>query len=509
MEYLGHTQNAEYFNSVSPHDQAMKNLSQKSFRPHRTYDDLNTRTGFTLDRSLTAMPWRPDNYSQLSKIQPSISVVQQNRQLCRPLSMRCSLTELEGIKVPPVYSAARNSLYTRYSANDWLAKSKGNFNVCEKARQLGEQTRVDAFRLGKETDDKTKRTQEDVDKKLDDRMNDIEHWKRELNMETDAMITEIERLDELIKITTKLLFDMEKPLHIAQECLYNREKRQGVDLVHDAVEKELLMEIDTIKTIQNNLKAMLDKMANQQKMNREAKRMMEIDSDDKFKAWQIDGNAKRMNNHSPNVRLVPGVENINNCICVPESWQKFTSDNINRSQSLRDASRQLREECETLLGESQHNMLKQFGRTNQELTQRIQEYINTRNASQHHLTKLLQEIFEQEKILQFLKKCIADKEAYLKVAQSRLEIRLHRDNMERCRDQAQTRLLQEVYELRESVEQLKSQLNTTEDALQVLMKSRFALEKDIAIKDNSIFIDREKCLGIRKTFPIAPRACIP
>ena len=38
-----------------------------------------------------------------------------------------------------------------------------------------------------------------------------------------------------------------------------------------------------------------------------------------------------------------------------------------------------------------------------------------------------------------------------------------------------------------------------------LLKAKSALEHDLSVKNNSLFIDREKCLGIRKTFPMAPK----
>ena len=54
------------------------------------------------------------------------------------------------------------------------------------------------------------------------------------------MIQEINDLAEAKRVLEKTLAETANPLHIAQECLYNREKRQGIDLVHDPVERELI-----------------------------------------------------------------------------------------------------------------------------------------------------------------------------------------------------------------------------------------------------------------------------
>ena len=58
---------------------------------------------------------------------------------------------------------------------------------------------------------------------------------------------------------------------------------------------------------------------------------------------------------------------------------------------------------------------------------------------------------KQEKHIQQLKKGIRDKENPLKVAQSRLEARTHRPDMELCRDPPHHRIVEEVGQIQESV----------------------------------------------------------
>ena len=70
------------------------------------------------------------------------------------------------------------------------------------------------------------------------------------------------------------------------------------------------------------------------------------------------------------------------------------------------------------------------------------------------------------------------------------------------------RLVEEVFEIQETVDRLKMKLRESENALQHLLRTKCALEHDLSIKNNSLFIDRERCLGLRKTYPLAPRiAC--
>ena len=53
--------------------------------------------------------------------------------------------------------------------------------------------------------------------------------------------------------------------------------------------------------------------------------------------------------------------------------------------------------------------------------------------------QVLQEIFDMEKNIEFLKKAIQDKEAPMQVAQTRLDTRIRRPNVELCRDPVQHR----------------------------------------------------------------------
>lgn len=67
------------------------------------------------------------------------------------------------------------------------------------------------------------------------------------------------------------------------------------------------------------------------------------------------------------------------------------------------------------------------------------------------------------------------------------------------------RLVTEVREIEETMGQLRERLQAAEGALQTLVKTKVSLEHDISIKANSLFLDQEKCMGMRKTFPSTPR----
>ncbi len=61
-------------------------------------------------------------------------------------------------------------------------------------------------------------------------------------------------------------------------------------------------------------------------------------------------------------------------------------------------------------------------------------------------------------------------------------------------------------QIHESIDLLHRKLAEAEQALQDLLMNKARLEHDLKIKANSLFIDREKCLSSRKSFPVVTLA---
>lgn len=66
-------------------------------------------------------------------------------------------------------------------------------------------------------------------------------------------------------------------------------------------------------------------------------------------------------------------------------------------------------------------------------------------------------------------------------------------------------LVSEVMEIEDTIYKLRERLVEAENTLQTLLKTKVALEHDLSIKANSLFLDQEKCMSIRKSFPSMPR----
>uniref|UniRef100_A0A671KT12 Tektin n=1 Tax=Sinocyclocheilus anshuiensis TaxID=1608454 RepID=A0A671KT12_9TELE len=75
------------------------------------------------------------------------------------------------------------------------------------------------------------------------------------------------------------------------------------------------------------------------------------------------------------------------------------------------------------------------------------------------------------------------------------------DGWEFCPEQNHTK----VREIEDTIHKLRERLMEAENTLQTLVKTKVALEHDLSIKANSLFLDQEKCMGTRKSFPSTPR----
>jgi len=109
---------------------------------------------------------------------------------------------------------------------------------------------------------------------------------------------------------------------------------------------------------------------------------------------------------------------------------------------------------------------------------------------------------EVEETIEKLRRAIADKQNPMKLAQTRLEGRSERPNVELCRDGVQYRLVEEVTIIGQSVEKLRESLAAAEDAAKALRRQQLEIEGDLAVKANTLYVDETECAGIRRSINI-------
>ncbi|XP_016361926.1 tektin-4-like [Sinocyclocheilus anshuiensis] len=183
-------------------------------------------------------------------------------------------------------------------------------------------------------------------------------------------------------------------------------------------------------------------------------------------------------------------------VCDEEVWCKFTVDNLRLAEREEVASQALRRLIERVLQEMAEDLRTRCAAVDRALNQCCMELSQAKTQLELHLAQILEQIGAQERNISSLQQAVYDKEAPLRVAQSRLHYRTFRPNMEPCRDQPQLSLLGEASELNSTVSALQQQLYEARKSFSDLEESKLSLEKDISCKTNSLLIDREKCMTL-------------
>ncbi|XP_033032472.1 tektin-4 [Trachypithecus francoisi] len=389
----------------------------------------------------------------------------------------------------------------KYLLEEWFQNCYARYHQAFADRDQSERQRHESQQLASETQALAQRTQQDSTRRVGERLQDMHGWKSELQREVEALGAETDLLLAQKQRLERALDATEVPFSIATDNLQCRERRQHPNLVRDCVETELLKEAELIRNIQELLKRTIMQAVSQIRLNREHKETCEMDWSDKVEAYNIDETCGRHHSQSTQVQAHPHSTTFQESASTPETWAKFTQDNLCRAQRERLASANLRVLVDCILRDTSEDLRLQCDAVNLAFGRRCEELEDARHKLQQHLHKTLREITDQEHNVAALKQAIKDKEAPLRVAQTRLYLRSRRPNVELCRDAAQFRLVSEVEELNMSLAALREKLLEAEQSLRNLEDTHMSLEKDITAMTNSLFIDRQKCMAHRTRYP--------
>ncbi|XP_073421814.1 tektin-1 isoform X1 [Dendrobates tinctorius] len=390
----------------------------------------------------------------------------------------------------------------KFLPKEWSLANQTQYASAEIQRSRSERLVAESQRLVDEVEKTTQKTQNDVNKKLEQRLDEIEFWKKELDNKLEDTVNDIEQLLAYNTRLEKALESCMEPLSIAQQCLLEREKRVGIDLVHDEVELELFKEVEVIQGVVALLQRTLEQITEQIRLSRSAKYSLEKDLKDKFEALKLDNHCSTLTNNTPDIKYIPIAVTVQGNSVTPTEWEDFSNTNIEKAEKQRNNAVALRALIDSILSETACDMRKQCDTVNFALRRRVAETKDAKNKLEVHLTKVMDEISSQEKNIENLKKAIADKEGPIKVAQTRLETRMLRPNVEHCRDPVQYRLITEVQEIATNVERLREALNQAEAELKGLIRKQLSLEEEIQVKENTLYIHEVICMQMREAISI-------
>nr|KAF6442548.1 tektin 5 [Rousettus aegyptiacus] len=389
MEFLGTTQTANY---CSPR----KTCDYTALPPAVPAPEIQE----------CYQPYYLPGYRYLHSWRPSLFYKISNTQTCQDDQATCR----SALRPPTILPALRSALFCRYSPHDWDQSNQLQIRGAEASRLWAGRLMGDSMRLMQDKDQLTQQMQQGTCRNLSQRLSDIGFWKSELGYELERLLNENCSMDTVKKRLECAAEEANCPLQVALECLYQREKRIGIDLVHDNVEKNLIQEVDLLKCCQEQMRKLAQRIEIQMRDNRDAQHALERDLGDKNSAQFIDEKCFNLRNTSDCISFFHGMEKVDGTVSVPETWAKFSNDNIRHSQNMRANSIRLREEAENLFENLSNQMWKQFTNTNLAFKARISEVMDVKNKLQTQLAKTLQEIFQTENTIMLLERSIMAKE---------------------------------------------------------------------------------------------------
>lgn len=293
------------------------------------------------------------------------------------------------------------------------------------------------------------------------------------------------------------------PESIVKECIDKRATRPDTELVRDHVEEELVNELALIAEIRRLLMKTLEDFQSQQVENRTARQRLEYDWSDKKEAYEIDTLNTGLNNSSRTIMFRPGAVRQPPEQASEKYWEHFSMETLDDCEKCRAKSVALRNTLNSIMMNAARDIRTQADIVEKALTSRINCTQEAVQRFENDLRNVLQDLADVENRILNMQRRIESFDASMKVAQTRMDNRSYRPNVENCRDLAQQALIDGVHTIQSSVSAMLHEKEEAERVKVDLVNARSKLEREIMLKRRTLFIDRERCMLLRSHYPSA------
>jgi len=387
----------------------------------------------------------------------------------------------------------------KYQVRDWQQHNDRLIHTSRANRDDSNTVRATAADLSRNAQYDLQKTQREVQNQLTLRIDDIATREADLGKSMEATFKEIGKLENHMDTVRSANQAKDLPLEIAKQCTEWRRSRMTIDNVKDDVERQLTKEEQLLNTIKTTLDRREADCTEQLRLLRSAHHQLEQDKGDKSQALSLDmlcndmlTTTRGLNNFASATRIDP------NSVHVPD-WDNYTDDNIGKASREQNTSEMLREAIDAYLKSSTDALNAQTNATDDAFNTRISETAAAKHLDESNLSKTRSELAEQAQTIADLERLIQEQDGPLKMAETRLNTRSRRPNVELVHDTAQDKLISEVNQIVGVIERLKLQQAEAESAHRALVRAENSLLQDIAVKTNSLEIDN-RCMSRRQQF---------
>jgi len=396
-----------------------------------------------------------------------------------------------------------------YTIPDW---HQANANIQSDAtdqRDFSNAAKYDARRTADVTYSKTRWEKHLNDVRLEDRINDIEKWRNELERVLANADAEVRALSDFKDNCDHALAAKAIPEAANAECLAIRSQRREIDHVLDKVNDELLHEEKVIAEAKRILAVRSQEAFDHLMKLKGAREALAADLGGKYQAIDVDSNALGINEQSSGLSYIKDLSQVALGNSDPAAWNAFSQTNRDNMEQMIAASIQLRDLIETDIQNTANDLEAQRLATNYAFRNRIHEFEQAKSELIWQQDRTNEELAEIEAEIRGIEKAIADKAGPLKVAYTRLELRKERPGIENCKDAPALGLHDEIRTLEQSLDELRGRLATAHEARDRLAKTLATIGHDLDLKVNSLNLDNQS-MDVRKklTVPLARTAMI-
>ncbi|XP_032664220.1 tektin-4 isoform X1 [Odontomachus brunneus] len=338
---------------------------------------------------------------------------------------------------------------------------------------------------------------------LKTRANLVHRHKTQLEHAITAITEEIRLLETERRRVQQSLLVLTTPTSIAGEFLQLRCSRLESDLVRDDVEEQLVKEVTLCSEVENLLNRILEQIKLQIVELKTVKARLENDWSDKIHTYNIESVSVNLSNDSSQIMWRAGSTRFPTVHSTPTSYENFTQECLNAYETAIRKSTDLRSTLNKLYIDFIKDLRDQATRVDVALEEKVKLTQDVLRQLEIELLRCLQELANTEKLIVELRDSKKGLNNAMKLAQTRLDNRLFRRNIENCRDMPQLTLIEEVKSIGERISAVLAELKRAEECQAKLIKTRSILEHEIMVKQKTLYIDREQGQLLRSRYPSA------
>ncbi|KAF9822462.1 hypothetical protein SFRURICE_006545 [Spodoptera frugiperda] len=342
---------------------------------------------------------------------------------------------------------------------------------------------------------------------LKHRARHINYWKAELERAIRDMDAEINILEAQRQQLKNAMDTLRIPEYINEECLDLRRMRMQSDLIYDEPQEDLFTESALIENVKKLHRDLLRDVEYQLDMNVASKNWLERDWSDKQLAFKYESENAYLETKAVNVKDSAGATRLSEGQSNVPSWEQFTINALNEFKISIDKSKALRAKVDAVLINTSRDLRSQDIKVNNSLSERIARTEQVKTELENQLKLTLEKIVETENILEMLHEEMLKVSQRIQVAQTRLNTKNCRPNVENCREGSLVALIEEVRDLNDSMSLLQKRSLETEKLRAELIHERSILENEIIVKKKTLHLDNERCLFLRSHYQSAEKMC--